>query len=36
MIHPVGSLVQSFALELCLFRIKVHAVCPGNYPDGSL
>ena len=30
------GLVQSFALELCPFRIKVNAVCPGNYLDGPL
>lgn len=30
------GLVQSFALELCEHRIKVNAVCPGNYLDGPL
>jgi sorbitol-6-phosphate 2-dehydrogenase len=30
------GLVQSFALELCTFRIKVNAVCPGNFLDGPL
>ena len=30
------GLVQSFALELIPFRIKVNAVCPGNYLDGPL
>lgn len=30
------GLVQSFALELCPYRIKVNAVCPGNYLDGPL
>ncbi len=30
------GLVQSFALELCPDRIKVNAVCPGNYLDGPL
>ena len=30
------GLVQSFALELCPFGIKVNAVCPGNYLDGPL
>ena len=30
------GLVQSFALELCSARIKVNAVCPGNYLDGPL
>jgi NAD(P)-dependent dehydrogenase (short-subunit alcohol dehydrogenase family) len=30
------GLVQSFALELAPFRIKVNAVCPGNYFDGPL
>ena len=30
------GLVQSFALELCPARIKVNAVCPGNYLDGPL
>jgi NAD(P)-dependent dehydrogenase (short-subunit alcohol dehydrogenase family) len=30
------GLVQSFALELCPYRIKVNAICPGNYLDGPL
>ncbi len=30
------GLVQSFALELVADRIKVNAVCPGNYLDGPL
>lgn len=30
------GLVQSIALELCPFGIKVNAVCPGNYLDGPL
>ena len=30
------GLVQSFALELCAHKIKVNAVCPGNYLDGQL
>ena len=30
------GLVQSFALELCPYRIKVNAVCPGNFLDGPL
>ena len=30
------GLTQSFALELCPYRIKVNAVCPGNYLDGPL
>ena len=30
------GLVQSFALELAPHRIKVNAVCPGNYLDGPL
>lgn len=30
------GLVQSFALELCAYNIKVNAVCPGNYLDGPL
>lgn len=30
------GLVQSFALELCPYGIKVNAVCPGNYLDGPL
>lgn len=30
------GLVQSFALELAPHRIKVNAVCPGNYYDGPL
>ena len=28
--------VQSIALELCPYHIKVNAVCPGNYLDGPL
>jgi sorbitol-6-phosphate 2-dehydrogenase len=28
--------VQSFAKELVEFRIKVNAVCPGNFFDGPL
>ena len=28
--------VQSFALELTADKIKVNAVCPGNYLDGPL
>ena len=28
------GLVQSFALELTAYNIKVNAVCPGNYLDG--
>jgi NAD(P)-dependent dehydrogenase (short-subunit alcohol dehydrogenase family) len=30
------GLVQSFALELCPYRIKVNAICPGNYFEGPL
>jgi len=30
------GLVQSFALELAPERIKVNAVCPGNFLDGPL
>ena len=30
------GLVQSFALELAPYRIKVNAICPGNYYDGPL
>jgi sorbitol-6-phosphate 2-dehydrogenase len=30
------GLVQSFALELVACRIKVNAVCPGNFFDGPL
>ena len=30
------GLVQSWALELCAYNIKVNAVCPGNYLDGPL
>jgi NAD(P)-dependent dehydrogenase (short-subunit alcohol dehydrogenase family) len=30
------GLVQSFALELVENRIKVNAICPGNYFDGPL
>lgn len=30
------GLVQSFALELVSFGIKVNAVCPGNFFDGPL
>jgi sorbitol-6-phosphate 2-dehydrogenase len=30
------GLVQSFALELTKDKIKVNAVCPGNYLDGPL
>jgi sorbitol-6-phosphate 2-dehydrogenase len=30
------GLVQSFALELVQYHIKVNAVCPGNFFDGPL
>ena len=30
------GLTQSFAMELAPFRIKVNAICPGNYYDGPL
>ena len=30
------GLTQSFALELAPYRIKVNAVCPGNFYDGPL
>src|SRR5690554_2978428 len=30
------GLTQSFALELAPFRIKVNAVCPGNFYEGPL
>ena len=30
------GLTQSFAIELAPFRIKVNAICPGNYYDGPL
>jgi sorbitol-6-phosphate 2-dehydrogenase len=30
------GLVQSFALELVTDRIKVNAICPGNFFDGPL
>ena len=30
------GLVQSFALELASYGIKVNAICPGNYLDGPL
>ena len=30
------GLVQSFALELVTDRIKVNAICPGNFLDGPL
>ena len=30
------GLTQSFALELAEYRIKVNAICPGNFFDGPL
>ena len=30
------GLVQSWALELCAYNIKVNAVCPGNFLDSPL
>lgn len=30
------GLVQSFALELVDYRVKVNAICPGNFLDGPL
>lgn len=30
------GLVQSFALELVNYRVKVNAICPGNFFDGPL
>ena len=30
------GLVQSWALELTEYKIKVNAICPGNYLDGPL
>ncbi len=30
------GLVESFAIELCAYNIKVNAICPGNYLDGPL
>jgi len=30
------GLTQSFALELAEFKIKVNAICPGNFFDGPL
>ena len=31
-----SGLVQSWALELCAYNIKVNAICPGIYLDGPL
>lgn len=30
------GLIQSFALELAPFRVKVNGICPGNFLDGPL
>lgn len=30
------GLVQSFAMELAPYRVKVNAICPGNFLDGPL
>lgn len=30
------GLVQSFAMELSVYNIKVNAICPGNFLDGPL
>jgi len=30
------GLVESFALELCTYGIKVNAICPGNFLNGPL
>ncbi len=30
------GLVQSFAMELVDYRVKVNAICPGNFLDGPL
>ena len=30
------GLVQSFAMELAPFNVKVNAICPGNFYDGPL